>query len=248
MSPSNLRALIFDVDGTLADTEGAHRAAFNEAFAQAGLDWHWYEPLYTRLLDISGGKERIAHFMALKDGLEAAPAHWTQDPLVQRIHELKTIAYDRRVRAGKVALRPGIHELIESALNNGLRLAIATTTTPVNIDALLSASIGSDWMGRFEVIENARTAPSKKPHPQAYQQALARLQLDASECLAFEDSFNGLQAATAAGLATLVTPTRFTAGQDFSKALRVLPDLGGVTLADLRHCHDEFLVACAVAA
>jgi HAD superfamily hydrolase (TIGR01509 family) len=248
MIPSNLRALIFDVDGTLADTEGAHRASFNEAFAQAGVDWHWYEPLYNRLLEVSGGKERIAHFMALKDGLEAAPEQWVQDPLVQRIHELKTIAYDRRVRAGRVTLRPGVRELIESAQDSGLRLAIATTTTPVNIDALLSASLGTDWMRRFEVIENARTAPNKKPHPQVYLQALARLQLEASQCLAFEDSSNGLRAATAAGLATLVTPTRFTHGQDFSSALRLLPSLQGITIAELRHCHDKHLLACAVAA
>ena len=243
MTPSRLRALVFDVDGTLADTESAHRAAFNEAFAQAGLDWHWYEPLYVNLLRVTGGKERIAHYRALKQGLEAAPDDWVKDPLVLKLHALKTEAYDRRVRAGKVALRPGIQAIIESALTHGLRLAIATTTTPINIDALLSANIGRDWASRFDVIENGQTAPIKKPDPQVYLQAVQRLQLNASECLAFEDSRNGLRAATAAGLATIITPTRFTAQDDFSGALQVLPDLGGTTIADLRLCHDTALLA-----
>jgi len=238
-----IRLVVFDVDGTLADTESAHRNAFNEAFKAAGLDWHWHEPLYVTLLQVAGGKERIAHYQALKQGLAAAPAHWVNDPLVQQLHALKTQAYDRRVRAGSLPLRPGVQSIIESALTHGLRLAIATTTTPVNIDALLSANIGSDWARRFDVIEDARTAPMKKPHPQVYQQAVARLQLDASECLALEDSHHGLVAATAAGLATVITPTRFTAHHDFTGALRLLPDLAGTTIADLRHWHDMAALA-----
>ncbi|MFZ9408275.1 MAG: HAD-IA family hydrolase [Burkholderiaceae bacterium] len=242
MPESSLRALIFDVDGTLADTESAHRAAFNEAFRDEGLNWHWYEPLYTRLLRISGGKERIAYFM---DEQGQGPAAQTdeRDALITRLHARKTAAYDRRVRRGAVPLRPGVQALIESALSHGLRLAIATTTTPANIDALLEPALGQDWARRFEVIEHAQSAPRKKPDPQAYLQALARLQLDAQECLAFEDSANGLQAACAAGLATLVTPTRFTSGQDFTHALRQMPNLLGVTVGDLRHWHDSLKVA-----
>ena len=239
MTSSRLRALVFDVDGTLADTESAHRAAFNAAFVQAGLDWHWDEPLYMSLLEVTGGKERIAHFRAMQRGMQAAPPEWAKDPLVLKLHALKTEAYDRQVRAGNVPLRPGIQAIIESALTNGLRLAIATTTTPINVDALLSANIGPDWASRFDVFENGDTAPNKKPHPQVYLQAIQRLQMNASECLAFEDSRNGLLAATAAGLATIITPTGFTAHHDFSGALRVLPDLGNTRIADLRHCHDS---------
>lgn len=239
MTPSRLKALVFDVDGTLADTESTHRAAFNEAFAQAGLDWHWYEPLYVNLLKVTGGKERIAHYRAMKLGMTAAPPDWAADPLVLKVHALKTAAYDRMVRAGKVALRPGVQALIESALTNGLRLAIATTTTPVNVHALLSTTLGADWASRFDVIENGHTAPAKKPNPQVYCQAVQRLQMDPTDCLAFEDSHNGLRAAMAAGLATIVTPTRFTAHHDFSGALLQLPDLSGTTVADLRLCHDQ---------
>jgi beta-phosphoglucomutase-like phosphatase (HAD superfamily) len=131
-----------------------------------------------------------------------------------------------------VQLRPGVLRLIESANQEGLRLAIATTTSPVNIGALLRSAIGPDWRYYFMVIEDASTAPRKKPHPQVYLQTLKRLQLPATECLAFEDSANGLKAA-------LITPNRFTARHDFTGALRVLPSLQSVTVAQLRVWHAE---------
>lgn len=235
--PPTLRALIFDVDGTLADTESAHRAAFNAAFAEVGLAWHWDEPLYTGLLEISGGKERISHYWGEVNADVRAIESGALADTVQRIHDFKTAAYERMVQDGAVQLRPGVLRLIESAFSDGLRLAIATTTSPVNIGVLMRSAIGPDWHRYFKVIEDASTAPRKKPHPQVYLQTLQRLQLPAADCLAFEDSANGLQAARGAGLATLVTPNAFTAKHDFTGALRVLPSLQGVTLADLRGWH-----------
>lgn len=232
-----LQALIFDVDGTLADTESAHRAAFNHAFSEVGIDWHWDEALYTRLLEISGGKERILHYWRqVQPDLKDIDGSGVQDS-VARMHELKTAAYERAVQGGAVQLRPGVLRLIESAYQDGLRLAIATTTSPVNIVALLRSAIGLDWTQYFVIIEDASTAPRKKPHPQVYLQTLQRLELSATDCLAFEDSANGLKAATAAGLATVITPNSFTAHHNFSAALRVLPDLLGTTVADLRAWH-----------
>ncbi len=237
MTPTPLLALIFDVDGTLADTESAHRAAFNQAFAEAGLDWHWDEPLYTRLLEVSGGKERITHYWAeVRGDVKALEAGALADT-VQHIHDLKTAAYERMVQDGAVVLRPGVLRLIEAAFGDGLRLAIATTTSPVNIAVLLRAAIGADWTRLFQIVEDASTAPRKKPHPQVYLQTLRRLRLRAAECLAFEDSANGLAAATGAGLATIVTPNAFTALHDFAGALRVLPDLQATTVAELRAWH-----------
>jgi HAD superfamily hydrolase (TIGR01509 family) len=231
-----LRALVFDVDGTLADTEDAHRAAFNEAFAEAGLDWHWDEPLYTRLLEVSGGKERIAHWWREREPMTDIDAGAFADT-VQRIHDLKTAAYERRVREGAVSLRPGVLALVRAAHEAGLALAIATTTSPINIAALLRAALGPDWQYLFQVIEDASTAPRKKPDPQVYLQTLARLAIPAAACLAFEDSANGLAAARRAGLATIVTPNAFTRHHDFAGALRLLPDLHGITLGDLRAWH-----------
>lgn len=233
-----LEALIFDVDGTLADTELAHLAAFNQAFAQEDIGWQWDVPLYTQLLEVSGGKERMLHYWRqvrpdvtdLGNGVQAT---------VARLHELKTAAYEQAVRDGAVQLRPGVLKLIEAAHAEGLRLAIATTTSAVNIVALLRRAIGPDWQRFFTVVEDASTAPRKKPDPMVYQQTLARLAVPAAACLAFEDSANGLMAARTAKLATIVTPNDFTAHHDFTGALRVLPDLAGVSVAQLREWHAQ---------
>ena len=233
-----LQALIFDVDGTLADTELAHLAAFNQAFAQEDIGWQWDVPLYTQLLEVSGGKERMLHYWRqvrpdvtdLGNGVQAT---------VARLHELKTAAYEQAVHDGAVQLRPGVLKLIEAAHAEGLRLAIATTTSAVNIVALLRRAIGPDWQRFFTVVEDASTAPRKKPDPMVYQQTLARLAVPAAACLAFEDSANGLMAARTAKLATIVTPNDFTAHHDFTGALRVLPDLAGVSVAQLREWHAQ---------
>ncbi len=231
-----LQALIFDVDGTLADTEEAHREAFNHAFAEEGLDWHWDRPTYTQLLAVSGGKERILQFwrqtepgrVDLGGGVRAT---------VDRLHAFKSAAYEQAVLDGRVALRPGVLSLIEAAGSAGLALAIATTTSPANIAALLRRAIGPDWRLRFVVVEDAATAPLKKPHPQVYLQTLARLGLPPAACLAFEDSANGLASARSAGLQVIVTPSDYTAHHDFRGALRMLPSLQGTGLRELRAWH-----------
>ena len=242
-----LRALIFDVDGTLADTEELHRQAFNAAFAEVGRDWHWDSASYTQLLNISGGKERILHYWRQRQpDLVALDGSALQDS-VERMHALKLAAYERMVQDGAVQLRPGVLSLIEAASAAGLRLAIATTTSPANIGVLLRSAIGPDWRHHFQLVEDASTAARKKPHPQVYRQTLERLQLPASACLAFEDSANGLQAALGAGLATIVTPTGYTAAHDFSRALRCLPSLAAIGLAHLREWTRQ-AQACAPAA
>jgi beta-phosphoglucomutase-like phosphatase (HAD superfamily) len=235
-----LSALIFDVDGTLADTERAHCAAFNHAFDELGLGWHWDDTLYTELLEISGGKERVLHYWKrVNPDIKAIDSHAVQDT-VARIHELKTAHYEASVNSGEVSLRPGVLTLIDEASRHGLRLAIATTTSPVNISALLRRAMGPDWRHNFAAIGDASSAPIKKPHPQVYLQMLDALKLDARECLAFEDSGNGLQSASAAGLATVITPTQYTRHHDFAKAMRVVPDLGGVDLTQLQQWHQAY--------
>lgn len=237
MAFAALNALIFDVDGTLADTESAHMAAFNHAFAEVGLDWVWDVALYTKLLEISGGKERILHYWnQVNPGIKAINGQALNEK-ISRIHALKTAAYEHAVNTGAVSLRPGVLKIMDEALNAGLQLAIATTTSPVNIAALMRHAIGSDWRMNFSAIGDASTAPIKKPHPQVYLQMLDALQLPARQCLAFEDSSNGLRAATAAGIATLITPNSFTAHHDFTGALKVVPDLSQVNLQQLRQWH-----------
>ena len=236
---SKLEALIFDVDGTLADTESAHLAAFNHAFAEQGLDWQWDEVLYTQLLEISGGKERMLHYWKLvHPEMKDIDGSGLRDT-IEHLHALKTAAYESAVQGGAVQLRPGVLALIHQAHQQGLRLAIATTTSPVNIAVLLRNAIGPEWKELFVVIEDASTAPKKKPHPQVYLQTLTRLGLPAGSCLALEDSSNGLRAAVAAGLKTIVTPNNFTAHHDFFGALRVLPNLEGVSVEQLHTMHGQ---------
>lgn len=236
-----LKALIFDVDGTLADTESAHRAAFNQAFAEFGLDWQWNEALYTQLLQISGGKERILHYWkATHPDMRELGGQALADT-VNRLHEIKTAAYEAVVNSGVVQLRPGVLALMSEAHAQGLQLAIATTTSPVNVAALLRRALGADWRMSFTAIGDASTAPIKKPDPQVYLQMLQAMQLQASECIAFEDSWNGLQASLAAGLATVITPTQFTVDHDFTGAMRLVPDMSHLDLVRLRAWHAEYL-------
>lgn len=237
MNTGALNALIFDVDGTLADTESVHLLAFNQAFKEMGMDWVWTLEMYLELLNISGGKERILHYWKqVNPDIKSIDAQALQDR-IGRIHELKTAAYESAVNSGAVSLRPGVLKLMDEALKAGLQLAIATTTSPVNIAALMRHAVGEDWRMNFTAIGDASTAPIKKPHPQVYLQMIEALALPAGQCLAFEDSNNGLRAATAAGLLTIITPNPFTAHHDFTGALKVVPDLSQVTLPLLRQWH-----------
>ena len=234
-----LNALIFDVDGTLADTESVHLEAFNHAFKAEGLDWHWTLEHYTQLLDISGGKERMLHHWRTVDPeLKEVDAGAVRDT-INRLHEIKTAYYENAVNSGAVHLRPGVLALMNEARNMGLQLAIATTTSPVNIAALMRTAIGPDWRSHFLAIGDASNAPIKKPNPQVYMKVLADLGMRAADCVAFEDSSNGLRAARAAGLDTVITPNGFTAHHDFNGALRVVPDLSGVNVARLKEWHNR---------
>ncbi len=232
-----LRALIFDVDGTLADTEGVHLQAFNHAFQQEGLDWRWSEDEYIRLLEVSGGKERMLRYWRSVHADMTEVDSGALQHTIEHLHEVKTAWYENAVLQGAVKLRPGVLALMSEARSAGLQLAIATTTSPVNIAALLRSAIGPDWREHFLTIGDASNAPLKKPHPQVYMKVLADLGMRAADCLAFEDSHNGLKAAMAAGLATVITPNRFTEHHDFKGALRVVPDLTAVNVARLREWH-----------
>jgi HAD superfamily hydrolase (TIGR01509 family) len=234
-----LNALIFDVDGTLADTESVHLEAFNHAFREEGLDWHWTLEHYTRLLEISGGKERMLHHWRTVDPeLKELESGAVKDS-IDRLHGIKTAYYENAVNNGAVVLRPGVLALMNEARRAGLQLAIATTTSPVNIAALMRSAIGEDWRSHFLAIGDASNAPIKKPHPQVYLKVLADMGLRAADCVAFEDSANGLRAALAAGLDTVITPNGFTAHHDFKGALRVVPDLSGVNVARLKEWHNR---------
>jgi HAD superfamily hydrolase (TIGR01509 family) len=218
-----LRALIFDVDGTLADTEEVHRRAFNAAFAEHGLTWNWGRRVYCDLLRTAGGKERLVEFVSR---LHLPPVEKERlIGLVPALHRSKTIHYGRHLASG-AELRPGIARLLEEAREAGLKLAIATTTTATNIDCLLSAARGTDARALFDVIAAGDVVRRKKPTADIYHHALACLDVPAGACIAFEDSAIGLRAAKEAGLFTVVTPTQWTKRDDFKRADVRLDDLG----------------------
>lgn len=223
---AELQALIFDVDGTLADTErDGHRVAFNRAFAEAGLDWEWSVALYERLLSVTGGKERIRHYLEHYNSGFARPRDL--DGFIAELHRSKTRHYTGMMADGAIPLRPGVRRLLEEARERGLRLAIATTTTPQNVAALLGSNLPAGAMDWFEVIGAGDIVPRKKPAPDIYQWVLREMQLAPAQVIAFEDSAHGVSSAVGAGIRrVVVTVNDYTAGQDFAAATVVLDTLG----------------------
>lgn len=221
----NLEALIFDVDGTLADTErDGHRVAFNMAFKQAGLDWDWDEALYGELLAVTGGKERIKFYLDKFNTRFTKPNNY--ESFVKSLHAAKTVFYTELMAQGRIPLRPGVERLINEARAAGLRLAIATTTTPENVTALLSSTLGKDSLNWFEVIAAGDIVPLKKPAPDIFIWALEQMNLKPEQAIAFEDSRNGILSAKASGLKTIITINGYTAKDDFSQADLVLDHMG----------------------
>jgi HAD superfamily hydrolase (TIGR01509 family) len=212
--------LIFDVDGTLAETEEVHRQAFNDAFVRAGIDWRWGRTIYKELLRTAGGKERMRAFDRMR-----GTAPMLSDSDIAELHRIKTERYVELIANGDCPLRPGVQALLAAAKARKQRLAIATTTSRANVEALLSVALGGNWAESFDAIVAGEDAPNKKPAPDAYHEVLARLRVSASDCLAIEDSRNGLVAASIAGIPVIITRSVYFHDEDFSGALLVVDDL-----------------------
>lgn len=228
----SLEALIFDLDGTMADTEETHRSAFNAAFIKLELWWDWGPLRYSELLKVSGGLDRLHHYV---DSLRVAPAEKARlRAIVALIHSTKSEIYAELLRAGQPPLRPGVKRLITEAQQERLQVAVVSTTTSANALALLRTHFRQPGI---DLLVCADEVARRKPAPDLYQRALALLRKPAEACIAFEDSANGLRAARAAGLATVVTPSRWTMAQDFSGADFLLRDLSELRLGELQRMH-----------
>jgi len=222
---TKLKAFIFDVDGTLSDTErDGHRVAFNQAFDEYGIGWHWSVETYGELLAVTGGKERMQFYTEkfldkndIPDGIKEK---------IPELHQAKTRHYTELLSTGAIPLRPGVERLINEARQRGFRLAIATTTTPENVTALLTHTLGEDSIGWFEVIAAGDIVPAKKPAPDIYDYALQEMALSADECIAFEDSGNGIISSQGANLKTIITINNYTREHDFADACIVLDQMG----------------------
>lgn len=237
-----LEAIIFDVDGTLAETEEAHRQAFNDAFKEFGIDWTWSQADYKELLKTTGGKERIrAHMDAIGFQYDSADP---VDEFVKRLHARKTEIYTAAIEKGAVDLRPGVRELIEECRASGMTMAIATTTSYPNVVALIEATLGAGAMELFPVVSSGDIVRKKKPAPDIFVKAIEDLGLAAGRCIALEDSANGLKSALGAGVATLITPSIYTHDDDFAGASKITPTLadlagGDSILAAVANCHAQ---------
>ena len=212
------------MDGTLADTEDIHRLAFNKSFAEFHFDWQWSIEEYKRLLSISGGKERIRNYLQQK---QIDPGdHKDLWHLAETVHKRKSDIYRNMLLAGHIQLRPGVRRLIDEAVTKNIILAIATSSCRKNVETLLLNTLGDNALTLFSVIVTADIVEDKKPSPAAYQLVLAELGLNAENCIAIEDTFNGNKAALDAKLKTVITTHRYTIDDDFSRSSLVIDQLG----------------------
>jgi HAD superfamily hydrolase (TIGR01509 family) len=218
---AGLKCLLWDVDGTLADTErDGHRVAFNMAFAEAGVERRWDVPTYGELLKVTGGKERM-RFDIRQGGMPEI-----SDAEIAALHARKTVIYQQLIAEGDIPLRPGVRRLLEEAYEDDMLLGIATTTTPAALDALIEHSLGAEWFERFAVLAAGDIVPARKPAPDIYEYAMQQLGVDPDQALAMEDSGNGWLAAQAAGLKCVVTINDYTRTQDFTAADLVVSGFG----------------------
>lgn len=218
-------ALIFDVDGTLAETErDGHRVAFNQAFEEFGLPWHWPIGLYGQLLRVAGGKERIRYYVERYQPELASDR--PLDALIADLHRAKTEHFKALLETDVIPLRPGVRRLLQEARQQGVRLAIATTSAKDNVLPLLERLLGPESPGWFEVIAAGDMVPTKKPAPDIYNLVVEVMGLRRDRCLVLEDSQQGVLAAAAAGLATVVTVNDYTRSQPMPGACLVINHLG----------------------
>ena len=228
--PSPLQAILFDMDGTLADTERlGHRPAYNSAFRKMGLGWYWSPKLYRKLLQQPGGRERLQHYLKRYRpdlGSHAARVKADARAWVDEVHHLKSEQFSNLVRDGSVPLRPGVARLIHEARARGVRVALVTNASRASLLPLLRHTIGPELESEIDVVICGEDAPNKKPEPDLYLLALQRLGTNAAACVAVEDSAMGMAAAVAAGIRTLVTVNENTRNEDFEGASLVVDGLG----------------------
>ncbi len=230
-----MKALIFDCDGVLVDTErDGHRVAFNRAFAAAGIDAEWDVELYGELLKIAGGKERMTHYFNVRGW----PAGKSAETLIPELHKRKTAIFTDLIAQGSLPLRPGISRIVDEAHGAGIRLGVCTTSDPKAIDGVLDL-FGAKRKAWFEIVLAGDVVKRKKPDPEIYDLAKQKLGLTGDDCVVVEDSRNGLLAANAAGMRCVITKSAYTEDEDFTEAAAVYPELGDppasvVTLDDLR--------------
>ena len=213
-----IKALIFDVDGTLSETEELHRKAFNLAFKEQKIDWYWDFKLYKKLLNIAGGKERIDYYQEI---ISTDKKILVQKD-IDKIHQRKTFLYNSWVEEGFLNLRPGIKKIVTMAKKKEIILAISTSTSFENVVSLTKSCFAESPEKLFHFISTGELVSRKKPYPDLYELVLKNISAKPSECFAFEDSRIGLLSSKAAQIPTIVSPSIYNLNDDFSQADYVL--------------------------
>lgn len=225
-----LKALLFDLDGTLADTEPqAHLPAYNRAFRDLGLEWKWSKSLYRKLLLQPGGRERLDYYLQQHEpdlGPHKDQVEQNREAWVNTVHQVKSKHFRSRLKSGRVPLRPGVARLMREAAGAGLQLAIVTNASKATLSPFLKHTLGADLRQYIDVIISGEDVADKKPAPDIYLRACERLGRSPGECIALEDSAIGLQAASRAGIAVVVTVNANTQRQNFTNAMLVVDHLG----------------------
>jgi HAD superfamily hydrolase (TIGR01509 family) len=221
---AGLKAVIFDQDGVLADTErDGHRVAFNRTFQEFDLDIEWDVETYGGLLKVGGGKERMRHYITRK-GLDTQFTDF--DELIKNLHKRKTEIFMELIETGQIHLRPGVKRLIKEVHDANLTLAVCSTSNERAVNTLVRTLLGMEIYGWFDLILAGDIVKHKKPHPEIYNLASSKLGLAPSECIVIEDNRNGLMAVTGAGMKCLVTVNEYTKNEDYHEAELVVSSLG----------------------
>jgi HAD superfamily hydrolase (TIGR01509 family) len=223
MNMPPIRAIIFDQDGVIIDTErDGHRIAFNETFKAFGLGFEWSVEEYHQLLQVAGGKERMRHYLHTRS-VDLGMTPQEEDDFIKRMHKHKTETFIRLLESGKLPLRPGVKRLMQEINSAGLVLGVCTTSNQRAAHAVTQQMLADI---RFDFVLAGDVVSKKKPDPEIYNLALQKTGLAPQECVVIEDSNNGVQAASAAGMHVTATTNYYTEGEDLSLADLVLTNLG----------------------
>ncbi len=231
-----MKALIFDCDGVIVDTErDGHRVAFNRAFQEKGLDVEWSVELYGELLKVAGGKERMKHYFEQNGWPNGVQ---DREAFIKELHKLKTDLFMNIIGSGELPLRPGVQRLVDEAIADQMPLAVCSTSNERAVNLVVETMLGVDRKSKFAIFAGD-VVSKKKPDPEIYNLAQEHFGYDPKECMVVEDSRNGLLAAKAAGMRCIVTISSYTGDEDFSEADAVYPELGdppnvNVSLQDLK--------------
>lgn len=219
-----LQAILIDMEGAIVESEEIHRRAFNAAFREFGMAWHWDRAIYKELLSIAGGLERLKHYIrrTAPDTLDRPDSF----RLIDSMHKAKNIAYDQLVEREGVSARPGVQRLLTEAREVGIKLAVVTSATLETVKTVIGKALGADADKLFEVIADGGKVPEKKPAPDIYAWATEEMGVAASACLSFEDTPRGVEGSSAAGIPAVATVSSYTFDEDFDGAVAVISHLG----------------------